>query len=299
MTEPPMATVAIRRTILIATLAVFALTPVLLVATGHSTIRRSFDTDQEIALFTAIAPSLVALLLIRLLPPAVPCLHRRLTVAQVAQLPRQAYLLIALALAAPSISLLGVVAGIGPYPALHVVKVVLFLLIPWLWLRRDEAGLGFSAFMTWWPHQRWRQLWPLPVVGAFAYLYLFSPVAPPRAEVADVSLAFVIVAAALTILTANLLEELFYRVMLQSRLELLLGRWSAIGLSALLFSLLHVPSHIQGTSLWSALPLTVGTVIAFQGCFGLFMGYLWSRYRNIAVLVLAHSTVNTIPLLLS
>ncbi|WP_245193083.1 CPBP family intramembrane glutamic endopeptidase [Amycolatopsis alba] len=76
-------------------------------------------------------------------------------------------------------------------------------------------------------------------------------------------------------------------------LEALFGRWPGILLSSLLFAWLHLPTHGQGT-----LPLTLGAIVAFQGFFGLFTGYLWSRYRNLWAPIAAHTAMNTLPLLL-
>ena len=56
---------------------------------------------------------------------------------------------------------------------------------------------------------------------------------------------------------------------------------------------MHLPSHPQG-----GLITTLTAIVVYQGTFGLFTGYLWSRYRNIYVLIAAHSIVNSLPLLL-
>jgi uncharacterized protein len=103
-----------------------------------------------------------------------------------------------------------------------------------------------------------------------------------------------IVGVSLTFFTANVVEELFYRVALQTRLEATLGRWPGILLTGLLFAFMHLPTHGQ---LGSALA-GLGAITIHQGVFGLFVGYLWSRYRNVWVLIAAHSIVNTFPLLL-
>lgn len=52
------------------------------------------------------------------------------------------------------------------------------------------------------------------------------------------------VASLITLLTAGVLEEVFYRAWLQTRLEVLLGTWPAILISSLLFAAIHV-THIN------------------------------------------------------
>jgi uncharacterized protein len=101
------------------------------------------------------------------------------------------------------------------------------------------------------------------------------------------------VGAAITLLTASLLEEWFYRVTLQTRLEALYGRWPAIVATALLFAAMHLPSHLDTDRPW----LAVAAMVAFQGLFGVFVGYLWSRYRAAWAIMLVHAAVNALPLL--
>jgi uncharacterized protein len=96
----------------------------------------------------------------------------------------------------------------------------------------------------------------------------------------------------LTFLTASVLEEIFYRALLQTRLEALLGRWPAITATALLFAAMH--THRIGAG---PLAETVAVVLVFNGGFGLFLGYLWARYRNIWSLVVTHGAVNSLTLL--
>jgi membrane protease YdiL (CAAX protease family) len=97
------------------------------------------------------------------------------------------------------------------------------------------------------------------------------------------------------LLTASVLEEVFYRAWLQTRLEVLYGRWPAIMVSSLLFALMH-SSRIDAAD-----PLLgLATIIAFQGVFGLMLGYLWARYRNFWVIVFIHVVTNLVyvPMLL-
>lgn len=148
------------------------------------------------------------------------------------------------------------------------------------------------------PKGVWRWIAPIPALVVFAYLALLSPLAGPLPQAEDYPDPVVLVIiASITFFTANVVEELFYRVMLQTRLEAALGRWPGIVLTSLLFALMHLPTHGQSDSALAGLPLTLGAIMVQQGVFGLFVGYLWSRYRNVWVLIAAHSIINTLPLL--
>lgn len=292
------------RGVLAVGLAVFAVAALALAATGHSRFRSSPDSPAEYSLWAAAVPPLVGILLIRLVPWR---LARLDTVAPADQAARrrsrrELLVLVGLALAAPAAMLPPVLAGGSAYPLYHLVKVALFLLVPLFVLRAYSSRVRWSGTAGR-PERLWRpagavRWWaPLVAVAVFGYLAVASPLAPPQEETDDVGLAFLVVAALLTFLTANVLEELFYRVLLQTRLEALLGRWAAILLSALLFALLHLPSQIDGGDAGD-LPVAIGVVIVYQGLFGIFAGYLWARHRNIWILIAAHTVVNTLPLFL-
>lgn len=171
-------------------------------------------------------------------------------------------------------------------------KPLVFLVLPLVLLRTRGEPDPFR--LTWWPRRSWRWLAPIPAVLAFGWLSVLGPLAPPLPTAEDYpDPVYLAVGATLTFFTANVLEEVFFRGMLQTRLEALFGRWPGILLAALLFAWLHLPTHGQGS-----LPLTLGAIVAFQGFFGLFTGYLWSRYRNLWAPIAAHTAMNTVPLLL-
>jgi membrane protease YdiL (CAAX protease family) len=270
---------------------VFALAFGWLLLSGTA-LRPSPDSADEISVWTAVVPVLAGLLLIRLLPWRAPELRPRaakgLTVV----------LLIGLAfpLLWYTVMLLGVdKTTVGALWAFS--KPVFFLLIPGLILGfgfRERLLVPAEGESLWRPKGTWRWAYPIPVLLVFGYLYLLSPVAGPLPKWADYpDPVLLAIGASLTFISANVIEELFFRVILQSRLELAYGRWPAIVVSSLVFALMHLPSHEQG-----GLGTTLAVIVVFQGTFGLFTGYLWSRYRNIYVLIAAHSVVNTVPLLL-
>lgn len=97
-------------------------------------------------------------------------------------------------------------------------------------------------------------------------------------------------------------EEAFYRILLQTRLELLLGTRSGIAVASLLFGLMQVPirfvlySSIFHTNPQQALMLSLATAIAFQSVLGVVYGYMWMRYRNGWVNFAAHSAIDAMIL---
>lgn len=277
---------------LIAGVAIFVGALAALLLTGHDSIQPSADSDETISVWSAVVPALAAIILIGLLPMRAPTLAIR----TIGDSSKQLRWLIGIAVGFPLVWYAFALAGVdretvGGLWALS--KPIAFLLLPWLVLRTVlfQTVPGESL---WLPKGRWRWIAPIPALLAFGYLALLSPLAGSLPKAADYPDPVVLaIGASLTFLTANVLEELFYRVMLQTRLEQAVGRWPAIVLTALLFALMHLPSHGQG-----GLPLTLGAIVVFQGTFGLFTGYLWSRYRNVWANIGAHTIINTLPLLL-
>lgn len=294
---------SVGRAVVAVGLAAVAVAALALAVTGHARFRSSPDSPVEQSLWAAAVPPLAGILLVRLapwrqarldpVPPADRAARRRCR--------RESLVLVGLALAAPAVMVAPVLAGGSAYPLYHLVKVVLFLLVPLFVLRAYSTRVRWSGGAGR-PEPLWRPAGPVrwwaPLIAVAVFgLLVVGPLAPAEGEPDDVGLAFLVVAALLTFLTANVLEELFYRVLLQTRLEALLGRWAAILLGALLFALLHLPSQLDGGDAGD-LPVALGVVIVYQGLFGIFVGYLWARHRNIWTLIAAHTAVNTLPLFL-
>ncbi|OYO24090.1 hypothetical protein CGZ93_04525 [Enemella dayhoffiae] len=91
-----------------------------------------------------------------------------------------------------------------------------------------------------------------------------------------------------------MLEEVFFRRWLQTRLEVLSGPILGLLVAALAFGLMHLGSHGQGLWWW---PDRVAAVVAQQGVVGLLLGYLWSRYRRLWPPILLHIGINGLPVL--
>lgn len=159
-------------------------------------------------------------------------------------------------------------------------KALLLMLIPGI-VVAVVRGIRIDAAPAGW---RW---WAPAIV--LAVWVLLAEVAPwnPRANLEEFDPAMLIVSAVATAITAGLGEELFYRRWLQTRLEATLGAGPGIALSAVAFGLMHLGSHGTGEPI-----LDIARVIVTQGSFGLFVGLMWWRYRNLAAIVVAHLIIN-------
>ncbi|MFI7438454.1 lysostaphin resistance A-like protein [Nonomuraea indica] len=267
-------------------LAVFVAAYAWLVATGTTSITGSADPGASgMSLWAALLPPLAATALARLVPPRVEP-PQPLAALPVARLRREASVLVAAALAMACLAPFASRAGLL-YPAAKIVVLLAVPLVAFRLLRGDgPVARAIPAPVTW--------LAPLPAVVAWFLLSQVGPLAVPLTQELPDPVVLVI-GSLITLLTASVLEEVFYRGWLQTRLEALYGRWPAVLGSSLLFALMHT-SHVRPDAL---LPGLAG-IVAFQGVFGLMLGYLWSRYRNIWAITLIHviSNLVLVPLLL-
>ncbi|MEH7038120.1 CPBP family intramembrane metalloprotease domain-containing protein [Bacillus pseudomycoides] len=139
---------------------------------------------------------------------------------------------------------------------------------------------------------RWYWLTPLIVIIIWGYFNFFSVFSTPfvsmRIGITDPTI--LIATLLVGFLINSVLEELFYRVWLQTRLELLLGTWPAILFTSLLWASWHIAIH--GSGHWGA---DTATVIMNLGIVGLFLGYLWARYRSVWVIIIVHGLINAHP----
>lgn len=117
---------------------------------------------------------------------------------------------------------------------------------------------------------------------------------------ADTGLIFQLgLAVIIPFIAAALPEELFYRVMLQTRIEKKYGWLTSILLSSTLFSLFHFPSRyllssgIEGTA-GNVLSVAIGTLMP-TFIAGIILGFLWNRYRNILLLLALHYSIDLLP----
>lgn len=148
--------------------------------------------------------------------------------------------------------------------------------------------------------RRWGRRWPDPTARAgwtpapavIAYLAVYLALSD-RSE--NFLAGVPVLDAALLLLVGfainALLEEVFYRRWLLTRWRVVLGPWAAVALSALVWASWHVA--IQGSG---DLPRDAMNVLANQGVSGLFLGFLWLRYRAMWPLLVIHGVWNADPL---
>lgn len=166
------------------------------------------------------------------------------------------------------------------------------LLVGWAVRRRTGPGTDGDRGGVGGPWRRWGPA--VPVLAWFVLAYA-SPVAVPARGLPDGTGAVTPVATVALVFAVNsLLEEVFYRRWLQTRWEALLGAWPGIVLASLLWAVWHI--GIQGTG---ALPLDLASVVAGQGVQGLFLGYLWSRYRLMWPILTVHGVINAAAIVIA
>jgi uncharacterized protein len=160
-------------------------------------------------------------------------------------------------------------------------KLVFLMLIPAAVIIIYRGGVKIH-----WNHGPSR--WWAPAIVILVWS-LLSQVVPwnPAFDPGDADPLFIVVAATATAITAGVGEELFYRRWLQTRFEAALGAWPGIVLASLAFALMHLGSHGTGRPV-----LDIARVIVIQGSFGLFLGIMWWRYRNLTAIIFVHIIVN-------
>ena len=186
-----------------------------------------------------------------------------------------------------------------------VAKLSVFVAIPaWLMISR----FGYSM----------RQLVPLSLptshvlafVGVGALLLVFQSIAGRGLR--DISAAnvsgdtllfgmpFVFVWLAVEV---GVVEEFFFRVLLQSRLSAALrSELGGVVLMSLLFGMVHAPGLYLRTSVTQeglaghpSVWMAIGYSIVITSVAGFFLGVLWARTRNFVVLVLVHAAADLLP----
>jgi CAAX protease family protein len=105
------------------------------------------------------------------------------------------------------------------------------------------------------------------------------------------------------VLEVGVVEEFFFRVLLQSRLSAALrSQLGGVVLASLLFGLVHAPGLYlrtgitqEGLSAHPSLWMAIGYSIVITSVAGFFLGVLWARTRNFLVLVLVHAAADLLP----
>jgi len=105
------------------------------------------------------------------------------------------------------------------------------------------------------------------------------------------------------VVEVGVVEEFFFRVLLQERLAAALrSRWGGLVVAAVLFGLVHAPGfYLRPAATQEALGahpslfMAVGYSIVMTSLAGLFLGVLWMRTKNFAVLVIVHAAGDLLP----
>ena len=105
------------------------------------------------------------------------------------------------------------------------------------------------------------------------------------------------------VLEVGVVEEFFFRVLLQSRLSAALrSELGGIVLMSLIFGLVHAPglylrtnSTQEGLIAHPSLLMAIGYSIVITSVAGFFLGVLWARTRNFLVIVLVHAATDLLP----
>jgi len=273
-------------------IGIILLSAIWLALTGNTDIRYSADHESTVPVWTKWIPSLIGLIVIRLIPPSLQ--EARVDpLTDYRPIAWQTWVLLAAALLFPVLlALTGDTEGW--YAA---IKLVLLVAVPLAVFRLTKSATRLVQAHSDAQRSdlgRWYWLGPILPLVAWFYLTYATPLATPTSDYVWPDVVTLVVTVIIVFLINAVVEEMFYRVWLQSRLELLLGRWPAIVLASLVWAVWHVV--IQGGR---GLDIDLATAFSNQGVQGLFLGYLWSRYRNIWVLLIVHGAINALGILIA
>ncbi len=104
-------------------------------------------------------------------------------------------------------------------------------------------------------------------------------------------------------LEVGIVEEFFFRTLLQARLAVALkSEGAAIVVASVLFGLMHAPGLYlrsamtqEGVGIHPTALMAIGYSIVVTSVAGFFLGVLWSRTRNLTVVVLVHAAADLVP----
>jgi membrane protease YdiL (CAAX protease family) len=154
---------------------------------------------------------------------------------------------------------------------------------------------------------RWRQLRPA-LLMALAALLMQSLLGRGLHDIREAHLPTWVLAVATPLsfawlmIEVGVVEEFFFRVLLQERLAAVLrSPWGGLVVAVLLFGLVHAPGfYLRPAATQEALGshpslLWVSGTRSWTSLAGLLLGVLWMRTRNFAVVVIVHAATDLLP----
>ncbi|WP_254489020.1 CPBP family intramembrane glutamic endopeptidase [Bacillus thuringiensis] len=253
---------------------------------GETNIRYSGDHKGTIPFWYKWIPVIVGILLVRFLPFH----HKNYNPLQQFE-PRRIIIQTAILFLSGSLFMICLLTtnfeGMALQLWFMIFKIILLLFTPLMLLLFYKKERPKQVKPT--GDIRWHQFTPLIVIIIWGYFNFFSIFSTPFVSM-KMEPTILISILLVGFLINSVLEEIFYRVWLQTRLELLLGTWPAILLTSLLWASWHIALH--GSGHWD---IDTATVIVNLGIVGLFLGYLWARYRKVWVIIIVHGLINAHP----
>jgi membrane protease YdiL (CAAX protease family) len=203
----------------------------------------------------------------------------------------------------------GRIARIGAEPLQSIVmlgvKLAVFVIFPAAIL----LGLSRYRIADLAPiSQNWRDLYPA-LWMSLAALLMQSFLGRGLHDIREAHLPAPVLAVATPLsflwmmVAVGVVEEFFFRVLLQERLAAALrSPWGGLVVAAVLFGLLHAPGfYLRPAATQEALGpnpslmMAVGYSIVLTSLAGLFLGVLWMRTKNFAVVVIVHAAGDFLP----
>ncbi|MCM3340558.1 CPBP family intramembrane metalloprotease [Paenibacillus sp. MER TA 81-3] len=177
------------------------------------------------------------------------------------------------------------------------IKLVFLFLVPLYMYRR--FGYSIRSIFHLQEPKRWILVFSCFMVGILLNSGYFGEIFSVMATGGEFIWIKLLLGLLLPLVQAALPEEIFYRYILQTRLEKAIGAFAGIVLSAILFSLFHLPSRyllasgVEGIA-GDLSSILLGTILpAFV--IGIILGYLWYKFRNIWILIALHYGIDILP----
>lgn len=159
------------------------------------------------------------------------------------------------------------------YPLIYgIMFVPIYLIIKEQQISSEELGINFKKLYIY-----------IPIAILIGFIVAMSEykILNPMAMISDMrisNIALIILVMFVFIATA---EEFIFRSILQTRLEKVVGLRYGVLISGIIFGIMHASYGIISE-------------IIFAGMFGIIMGYIFQKVRNLPFIISIHGTANVI-----